>query len=304
MPLPGIPMRPVDQGRAVGVGSGAFPADLDVIARLDRAWARNRDIVGYLDFDPVIAADAEVLVHPGASGDESGRRRDDAAEGYLGGATAREGLCDSHPDGRITHNGKPTRREMRTLRTPHLTMEPVGPENAREMWRLLQKPHLRDFQDIPRLAFDELERQIRLRPRRLSRGAKGRFEWLLRAPDFGGYVGWVSLRVNERTPQVGEIGYSLIVEARGQGLATEAVRALVDEVFTATDLAEIQACCLPENVRSRAVLARLGFRETRTIPGGAIVRGRRVTVVEHQLHRGEWTARRRARILGRQDGRP
>lgn len=185
---------------------------------------------------------------------------------------------------------------MRTLRTAHLIMEPVGTQNARDMWRLLQRPHLRDYQDIPRLAFEELERQIRLRPKRLGRGAKGRFEWLLRAAAFEGGVGWVSLRINDRTPILGEIGYSLIVEARGKGFATEAVRALVGEVFAATELAEIQACCLPENLPSRRVLARVGFREVRTIPGGAVVRGRRVSIVEHQLHRGEWTVRHRAAL--------
>jgi [ribosomal protein S5]-alanine N-acetyltransferase len=193
---------------------------------------------------------------------------------------------------------------MRTLRTSHLTMEPVGTGNARDMWRLLQRPHLRDFQDIPRLAYEELERQIRLRPKRLGRGGKGRFEWLLRAGNFEGGIGWVSLRINERSPHLGEIGYSLIVEARGQGYATEAVRALVDEVFTFTDLAEIQACCLPDNLPSRSLLARIGFRETRTIPGGAMVRGRRVNVVEHQLHRGEWTVKRRAGALRRPASRP
>jgi len=193
---------------------------------------------------------------------------------------------------------------MRMMRTANLTMEPVGPEKARDMWRLLQRPHLRDFQDIPRLALEELERQIRLRPKRLVRGARGRFEWLLRADTFEGSIGWVSLRINDRTPLLGEIGYSLIAEARGQGLATEAVRALVEEVFTQTDLTEIQACCLPENVPSRAVLAKTGFRETRTITGGAIVRGKRVNVVEHQLHRGEWTVKRRARALRRPAGRP
>lgn len=190
------------------------------------------------------------------------------------------------------------------LRTAHLVMEPVGSQNARDMWRLLQRPHLRDFQDIPRLAFEELERQIRLRPRSLGRGAKGRYEWLLRANAFGAVIGWVSLRVNERTPALGEIGYSLVAEARGQGYATEAVWALIDEVFATTDISEIQACCLPENTPSRAVLARAGFREVRTIQGGAIVRGRRVNVVEHQLHRGEWTVRRRVATVRPRAGRP
>lgn len=185
---------------------------------------------------------------------------------------------------------------MRTLRTAQLTMEPVGPANAREMWRILQRPGLRDFQDIPRLPLEELERQIRLRPKHLQPGASGRFEWLLRADGVEGGVGWVSLRINERSGHVGEIGYSLIQEARGRGYATEAVRALVDEVFASSGVTEIQACCMPENAASRAVLARVGFRETRKLPGGAVVRGRRVTVIEHQVHRGEWSVARREAV--------
>jgi RimJ/RimL family protein N-acetyltransferase len=176
-------------------------------------------------------------------------------------------------------------------------MEPVGAANAREMWRILQRPGLRDFQDIPRLPLEELERQIRLRPKHLQPGASGRFEWLLRAPGFDGGVGWVSLRINERSQHLGEIGYSLIQEARGHGFATEAVQALAEEVFTSSGVAEIQACCLPDNTPSRAVLARAGFRETRTLQGGAVVRGRRVSVIEHQLHRGEWTVARREKRL-------
>ena len=107
----------------------------------------------------------------------------------------------------------------------------------------------------------------------------------------------LAARQRERTPHVGEIGYSLIQEARGHGFATEAVQARAEEDFTSSGVGEIQACCLPDNTPSRAVLARAGFRETRTLNGGAVVRGRRVSVVEHQLHRGEWTVARREKRL-------
>jgi ribosomal-protein-alanine N-acetyltransferase len=101
-------------------------------------------------------------------------------------------------------------------------------------------------------------------------------------------IGWISLRVNDRTPHIGEIGYSLIEDARGFGYATEALTAAIDEAFGAGELEEMQACCVPENLSSRAVLNRTGFSEERTIRGGAVIRGRHVDVVLYRMTRSEW----------------
>ena len=180
---------------------------------------------------------------------------------------------------------------MRRLNSGRLLLVPVDARNARELWKLLNAPDLRKYQDIPRLAAEEFVRQVRSRPRALDGRSTGRFEWLMQTGKPLASVGWISLRVNDRTPNVGEIGYSLIEEARGQGYATEALGAVVGEAFAEGDLEEMQACCVPENVPSRSVLARVGFREERTIRGGAVIRGRHVDVVLYRLHRAEWMRR-------------
>lgn len=186
---------------------------------------------------------------------------------------------------------------MKQLSTRRLELLPVDARNARDLWRILNAPDLRKYQDIPRIPAEDFERQVRSRPRALDGRSTGRFEWLLQttaAPVRA--IGWISLRVNDRTPNVGEIGYSLIEDARGQGYATEGLRAAIDEAFAAGELEEIQACCVPENLPSRAVLARTGFAEERTIRGGAVIRGRHVDVVLYRLTRAEW--RRRMAIAG------
>lgn len=175
---------------------------------------------------------------------------------------------------------------MRTIFTERLRLEPVDVRNARALWSLLNAPDLRKYQDIPRVSVEEFERQVRSRPRALDRRSTGRFEWLVYAEDLP--IGWISLRVNDRAGAVGEIGYSLLTTARSRGYATEAVSALVDEWFRASELQEIQACTVPENEPSRKVLARAGFTESRTIRGGAVIRGRHVDVVLYRLHRAEW----------------
>lgn len=187
---------------------------------------------------------------------------------------------------------------MKTIYTERLVLEPVDVRNARELWRILGMPDLRRYQDIPRVRAEEFERQVRTRPRGLHPKATGRFEWLVRRGDPLESIGWISLRVNDRTPDVGEIGYSLVETARGHGYASEALGAVVDEAFLTTELGELQACCVPENAASRSVLDRTGFHEVRLLRSGAMIRGRHVDVLLYALHRGEWSRAQRSEIAG------
>ena len=182
---------------------------------------------------------------------------------------------------------------MRLLHARRVTLAPVDGRNARELWEVLNGPDLRKFQDIPRVRPEEFERQVRTRPRNLRGGATGRFEWLLRAGEPERPLGWISLRVNDRSPRIGEVGYSLLPEARGQGFASEALQAVIDESFDAGALDEIQACIIPENTASRAVLDRTGFREERLLRSGAVIRGRHVDVLLFSLVRATWDRARR-----------
>jgi RimJ/RimL family protein N-acetyltransferase len=177
---------------------------------------------------------------------------------------------------------------MRTLYSDRLILEPVNARNARDLWRILGAPDLRRYQDIPRLRAEEFERQVRARPRVLEARVTGRFEWLLQRAEPPEAIGWISLRVNERAPDVGEIGYSLVEAARGLGFATEALETIVDEAFSVSELGELQACCVPENEASRAVLERAGFHEVRLLRGGAMIRGRHVDVLLYSVPRGQW----------------
>jgi RimJ/RimL family protein N-acetyltransferase len=177
---------------------------------------------------------------------------------------------------------------MRSLRTERMVLDPVDGKNARDLWGVLNAPDLRKYQDIPRVRVEEFERQVRARPKELRPNAAGRFEWLLRAGTPPVPVGWISLRVGDRSPRVGEVGYSLILEARAQGYASEALQAIVDEAFAAAELDEVQACIVPENEASRRVLDRTGFREERLLGGGAVIRGRHVDVLLFTRTRAEW----------------
>jgi RimJ/RimL family protein N-acetyltransferase len=177
---------------------------------------------------------------------------------------------------------------MRTLRTDHLRLTPVTAQNAAILWAVLQQPDLRTYQELPNVGAAAFTDMVSKRPRTLRSGASGRFEWLVYIPRNRKPVGWVSLRIAERDLGTGEIGYSIVRDFRRRGIATEAVRALLDEAFTQAGLTRVNAYCLPDNKPSRRLLERLGFSSEGVLPRGATVNGHIVDVLMHRIDRDRW----------------
>ncbi|MEW1952972.1 GNAT family N-acetyltransferase [Terrabacter sp. NPDC080008] len=77
--------------------------------------------------------------------------------------------------------------------------------------------------------------------------------------DSGRAVGllWVALRPQ---PHVGGLGYWIIPPARGQGLATAAVRLVVPWALDVLNLRRLEAWVEPDNVASQRVLRDAGFQ--------------------------------------------
>jgi len=167
-------------------------------------------------------------------------------------------------------------------------MIPVTVQNATSLWRLLQQPDLRTYQDLPNLGAGAFTEMVAKRPKNLTPNASGRFEWLLYILRARKAIGWVSLRIGEHDIATGEVGYSIVRDFRGQGMATEAVRALVHEGFHVARLARVHAYCVPKNEPSRRVLERVGFRCEGTLPHGATVSGEPVDVLIHHIERDSW----------------
>jgi RimJ/RimL family protein N-acetyltransferase len=73
-----------------------------------------------------------------------------------------------------------------------------------------------------------------------------------------GFLGWCCLVPLEDSGLI-EIGYRYVRAAWGQGVATEAGRAVLDHGFRALGLDPIVAVARPENLASRRVLEKLGL---------------------------------------------
>ncbi|MEV4561501.1 GNAT family N-acetyltransferase [Kitasatospora sp. NPDC049285] len=113
-------------------------------------------------------------------------------------------------------------------------------------------------------------------------GERGWGWWAVEAVDGGEFLGFAGLDpVDEEMPFDGvEIGWRLKRAAWGHGYATEAARAVLRYGFEELGLPEILAVTVQDNLRSRAVMERLGMTYDPaddfldpTVPPGPLQRG-------------------------------
>ncbi|MGA3361878.1 MAG: GNAT family protein [Solirubrobacteraceae bacterium] len=90
--------------------------------------------------------------------------------------------------------------------------------------------------------------------------------WALELREGGGLIGFTGMDLATYdapfAPAI-EIGWRLARSAWGNGYATEAARAALAFGFEELELEEIVACTTPANIRSRAVMERIGMTRDR-----------------------------------------
>jgi len=89
----------------------------------------------------------------------------------------------------------------------------------------------------------------------------------------GSMIGSCGFNIWNRRSNSAEIGYDLMPEHWGKGVATEAVRAIIDWGFQAMKLNRIQADVMVHNDGSARVLEKLGFVEEGLQRQGGFWRG-------------------------------
>ena len=100
-------------------------------------------------------------------------------------------------------------------------------------------------------------------------------------------AGTVSLQNINKNMLTAEIGYGISTSMRGQGLATEAVRWLTSTAFAKTPLRRLVAFVHDQNVASRRVLEKLGYKEEGLLREHFLIRGQPANEVVYGILRGE-----------------
>jgi ribosomal-protein-alanine N-acetyltransferase len=88
-------------------------------------------------------------------------------------------------------------------------------------------------------------------------------------------MGAITLDNIRRGPsQSAQVGYWIGPDFARRGLMSEALAAVMHHAFSVLDLSRVEAACLPENVASRALLERSGFRNEGMAEGYLQIGGR------------------------------
>jgi [ribosomal protein S5]-alanine N-acetyltransferase len=83
--------------------------------------------------------------------------------------------------------------------------------------------------------------------------------WAITKPPSDVAIGMVFLQSFSKQHQKAEVAFNLAKAQWNQGLATEAVGAVLHFAFHQLDLNRVEALCMPENLSSRRVLEKVGM---------------------------------------------
>lgn len=112
------------------------------------------------------------------------------------------------------------------------------------------------------------------------------FRWMVEAG--GQLVGTVSLHAINRRMGTAEVGYLIGDHFAGRGLATLAVRQLVDLAFFRARLRRLAALIAAQNVASQRVIEKVGFVREGVLRQHFLIEGRPVDEVAYGLLCTEW----------------
>lgn len=89
--------------------------------------------------------------------------------------------------------------------------------------------------------------------------------WVAELKSDSSFIGWFALKPLPKLEEI-EVGYRLLPEYWGKGLATEGSRALIKYGFEKCGLEKIVAIANPQNLASQKVLLKCGLMPNGTIP--------------------------------------
>ncbi len=178
-----------------------------------------------------------------------------------------------------------------SLRTERLLIRAPqrGDYNDWATGRRISRKHLEPWE--PRWPRDALTREDwnrRLKAWRTGWRNDRAYVFLIFELGNGQLVGGISVTNVRRGPaQSGSLGYWLLREATGSGYMVEAVEHVTRWSFDCLGVFRLEAGTLPENLKSRAVLGRCGFREEGTARAYLEINGQRRDHVLYALLKGD-----------------
>ncbi len=173
---------------------------------------------------------------------------------------------------------------------PGLDLRSVGPRDAPELNALIAADRDRLARYMPWAADQTLDGTREFIRAAVEQEAAGDgFQAVL--VDGGAIAGVAGYHRIDRANASTSIGYWLAASHEGRGLMTDAVAALVGHAFEQWRLHRIELRIAPGNDRSRALAARLGFREEGIMREAERFSDEHRDLIMHSLLAREWSGR-------------
>ena len=145
-----------------------------------------------------------------------------------------------------------------TLESPRLRLRPYRQDDARAIYALYSDPVVTRYWSFP--AWTRREQASDYLAARMALETPAVYAWALAERECDRLIGTTTLFSLSGPHKRAEIGYSLLPARQGQGLATEALRTVLEHAFGPLGLERIEADVDPRNEPSWRLLEKLGFR--------------------------------------------
>lgn len=145
------------------------------------------------------------------------------------------------------------------LETPRLVLRELSAEDAIAVQEWATDPDVYRYMEWGPNTFAQTQEFLRRAVTLRLESPRRTFELGVVLQATGRLVGACGLRVRSPEHAIADIGYALRRDAWGQGLATEAARALVEFGLRTLALHRIWATCHVDNARSARVLEKVGM---------------------------------------------
>ncbi|HEY3559805.1 MAG TPA: GNAT family N-acetyltransferase [Kribbella sp.] len=164
-----------------------------------------------------------------------------------------------------------------------VTLRAHTADDIEPAYRMCQDPVMQEWTTIPVPYLHE--HAVNFLTEVVPAGWRDNTAWAWAIEYDGNYVGTIDLHGGEGS--VGEVGFAVSAEVRGNGVMTRAVKLVVRYAFDALDWKRVIWRAYVGNYASRRVAWKTGFRGLVTIPDGGLARG---------VRKDEWVA-----TIGRDD---
>ena len=145
-----------------------------------------------------------------------------------------------------------------TLLTERLVLRELTPADPACILVLWGDPEVQHYNGPLLANLDEAQAVIA--ELRAAYAARSQIAWAVTLRERLGVLGVVDFHEWDRHHRRAEIGYSLARSSWGQGIASEAVRAVIRFGFARMHLHRIEALTIADNLRSVRLLEQFGFR--------------------------------------------